>query len=126
MAHLAPWCCSPALGRTRIVRAPGLSETVSVGVLGELVRTGTTAARRCQDTTTGQMLAENVINETVIGIRQMAPAQGTFPEAPEWSFNLDVQPGDQPNLLILGVTVVHQDGSQNKGRQSIVSWLCSR
>lgn len=81
----------------------------TIAVLGELVRTGSTAAAGCEKLTTGQMLAENVINEVVIGMRPMTDAQGVFPNYPEWSYSLTMQPSDQEGVVVIVATVAHQD-----------------
>ena len=81
----------------------------TIAVLGELVRTGSTAAAGCEKMTTAQMLAESLINEVVIGMRPMSDGQGIFPDYPEWTYTLTMQPSDQDGVLVVIGTVAHQD-----------------
>ena len=94
----------------------------SLAVIGELVRTGSTAALRCQEVTTGQMLCENLINEVVIGMRPMTAGSGTFPDYPEWNYSLNIEPADQAGLVVIIGTVGHEDGSSNPYLLQMFRW----
>lgn len=95
----------------------------TLAALGELVRTGTRAAQRAEDVTIGQMLCENLINETVVGLRPLNGGQGVFPDYPEWAYMIEVMPVDeQGGLLAVAATVMHNDGTPQPFQFQLIRW----
>jgi len=95
----------------------------TLAALGELVRTGTRAAKGAEEITIAQLLCENLINETVVGLRPLNSGSGRFPDYPEWVYRVDVQPVDeQGGLLAVVATVAHQDGTPQPYEFRLIRW----
>ncbi len=79
---------------------------LSLAVLGELVRLGARAAANTSDMTMAQLLCESMMSE--IAAQETGPVavgQTDFPDDPQWSYYVTVEPIDQPGLVQVTVTV---------------------
>ncbi len=78
----------------------------SLAMLGELIRTGTRAAREGRLLNTAQLVADSVMAEMTAGITLPAPTQGVTEFGGfSWSYAVEVAQGGQQGLLCVAVTV---------------------
>lgn len=79
---------------------------MALGLLGQLVQTGSRAAAAARDETRAQLVCESVLASVVAGA---IPAQqvggATYEADPEWTYSLDVQPTTTYGLISVQVSV---------------------
>ena len=99
----------------------------ALAVLGELVRVGTRACRKAEMLSTAQLLADSLAAE-------LSAQRTATPESTEgviehfggasWTYTVDVQPGHQPELLVIAVTVSEDLAPESQPvSYSLVQWM---
>ena len=95
----------------------------TLAALGELVAIGTRASEGCQETSLAQMLCENLINEVVVGLRPPAASSGTFPEYPDWQYDVGVTIVDETaGVLAIIATVGHESQAATAFTYQLIRW----
>ena len=105
--------------------------TVTVAVLGELVRTGLRNAQVARDLSQAELICESTIAQLEAGLLPPQPVQGApVLETPGWLYSIEPTgggtsgAGGQTGLLQLRITAEQDPGRVSKpARFSVVRWL---
>ena len=97
----------------------------SAAVLMELASIGNQHAASARDLAKSQLICQTKLNEIICGL---APAETVQPtpleEDPRWVYWVDVQPADQPGLLVLEVGAAHEPlGRKPSARFTLLRWI---
>lgn len=97
----------------------------SLAMLGELVRTGTRAAREGRLLSTAQLLADSILAEITAGVSQPEATEGAIDFGGfGWSYIVEIKQVDQQGLLAVNVTVRESaDLSQQATSYSLVQLM---
>jgi type II secretion system protein I len=82
----------------------------SLAVLSQLVSMSADRAAQVRLQSRGAQLCQSKLNEVVSGVQQLSSDNGSFDEAPEWTWTLDCEQGDAPNLWNVTVSVKRDTG----------------
>ncbi len=93
--------------------------------LMELASIGNRHAASARDLARSQLICQTKLNEIICGL---APAETVRPtpleENPRWVYWVDVQPADQPGLLVLEVGAAHEPlGRKQSARFTLLRWI---
>ena len=97
-------------------------------VLGQMAMVGRHHAEDAESLTTAQLLSQAKLNEILAGAAPPASqAAVSIADMPGWSYEVDVQPLDQYDLVSVRVTVAPESSDQETGRKgkscTLVRWM---
>jgi general secretion pathway protein I len=83
---------------------------VSLAVLSQLVSASADKSNQVRLQSRAAQLCRSKLGEVVSGVQQLSSESGSFGEDPDWSWTVDSEPGDIPNLWNVTVTVKRDIG----------------